>query len=140
MVICRIAGRPIAIDVESVGEVVRAAETVAVGAADQQTLGYLNVRGTHVPAVDGARALGLNARPMQPSDRFVILECPTGRVAILVDEVTSIADVVPIGGPDGSTGDERGARLTAAGNIPAQGNTAVGIIDCDRLGRIAQAS
>ncbi len=94
MLIWRIDERVHAVQLAGVAEVTWAAAVSPPAAAAAHVLGYLDLRGEAVPVVDTRGMLGLAARPIQPSDRFVIMNRAAGRVALVVDSVLGVESVV----------------------------------------------
>lgn len=76
----------VAFALQDVRRVVRAVEVVPVPGAHACLLGMIDLHGEVLPAFDTRVLLGLPARPIQPSDHFVICRGARPR-AFLVDEV-----------------------------------------------------
>ena len=55
--------------------------------------GVLDLRGEIVPVLDGRRRLGAPPRPVQASDRLVVLRARGRKVGIHVDAVADVAEV-----------------------------------------------
>ena len=86
-------------------EVVRAATIVPLPKAPAIIEGVVNVRGATVPVLDLRARFRLPAKPLEPSDHFVIGRIPERTVAIRADRALDLAVI-----PDGQIDDAK--RIT----------------------------
>jgi chemotaxis signal transduction protein len=128
MLICRVAHERVAFDVGDVAVVLSAALTTSLPNSHAGDLGYLALRGSHVPAVQLSVLLGLGTRPMTPSDRFIILGSAEPRMAVLVDAVEGILPVMPL-----EPGLQSTLRLVQPGRISGEAGRIVAMVAADRL-------
>lgn len=89
-----VGGARCALPLDQVVEVLPAARIEPLPGAPTAVSGVLNLRGDVLPVLDGRRCLGLDATPLRPSDRFVVLRVGEQRQALRVDAALDVA-VVP---------------------------------------------
>ncbi len=95
--VVRLGGRPFAVDVIDVREVVRLETTTAVPGAPPLVLGVMNLRGHVLPVVEVRPLLGLPAR--SASDRALVLADGDRRAAVVIEAViglTTLESVRPM--------------------------------------------
>ncbi len=101
LVVFRLDGQRYALRLEVTGTVLRAVKVAVLATAPPIVRGVINMRGEVIPVVDVRRRLGLAAREIELTDRFVIARTPTRTVAIICDSAEGIVersalDVVPV--------------------------------------------
>jgi purine-binding chemotaxis protein CheW len=74
-----------------VREIIAASEPTRIPGASAAVLGLVNVRGTLVPVIDAAAAIGLAAQPAAPT--LVLVERNSRPVALAVEEVLDLVTV-----------------------------------------------
>jgi purine-binding chemotaxis protein CheW len=77
----------LAFPLAGIERVVRAVAVTPVAGAPACLLGLVDVHGDMVPLFDTRRLLGLQPRPLQASDRFLLVRSGASRQAFLADEV-----------------------------------------------------
>ncbi len=103
LLLFRCGGQVLAVEAGAVREILPASPATRIPGAPESVLGLINVRGTLVPVVDTAGAVGLEAASR--SEGSVVLVERRGRtVGLAVDEVIDLAAV-----PDAALDDQ--ARL-----------------------------
>ena len=83
-----------AISLTAVVKVIHAIEIRHLPGAPEIITGIINVKGQIIPVVDIRKRFGLPAREMDLDDRFIIADTGKRQVAILVDSVTGIRDLL----------------------------------------------
>jgi purine-binding chemotaxis protein CheW len=86
-------GDHFALDSAAVREVVRAVAITRLPGAPAVVLGVIDVRGEPVPVFDMHLRFGLPPRPLDPAERFIIVDTGERAAALRVDEVGWLADV-----------------------------------------------
>jgi len=87
------AGQRFAVRAEEVREVIRAAAVTPLPGAPEVVDGVIDLRGEIVPVLDLRGRLGLQRRPVSPSDRFIVTTVAGRTVILRVDEVGSLVGV-----------------------------------------------
>lgn len=91
VVVCMVAGRTLALNVEDVQRVIWAVEITPIPGQPEDLLGAINVEGNVIPVVNFARRLGFPERELEPEDRIVIARQPDGSsIALVVDTVEGV--------------------------------------------------
>lgn len=85
-----LAGRPFAVDVRSLREVMIVDRLLRVPGAPSFVRGVANLRGEVIAVVDVAPSLGFPARTVAQGDKALVLEPASLQVAIAVDEVLGL--------------------------------------------------
>lgn len=96
MLVWRAAGTRYASPLEQVAEVLRAAAIVPA-AGRGPVIGHLDLRGAAVPVVDPRQVLLSDAaakHQVRATDRFVLLDDGSRRLALVVDDVEGLREVV----------------------------------------------
>ena len=83
-----------ALFLNAVVKVIHAIEIRHLPKAPEIITGIINVKGQIIPVVDIRKLLGLAAREIDLDDRLIIADTGKRQVAILVDSVTGISDLV----------------------------------------------
>ncbi len=78
-----------------VREILRAVSVTPLPEAPAVIDGVINVRGAVSPVLDVRRRLGLETKPLDPSDHFILTNAGDRGVVLRVDGATSIAEVEP---------------------------------------------
>ena len=78
-----------------VRELLRAVSVTPLPEAPEVIDGVINVRGTVTPVLDVRKRLGLETKPLEPSDHFILTHAGDRGVVLRVDGATSIAEVEP---------------------------------------------
>jgi len=78
---------------DAIREIVRAVSISALPEAPAIVAGVINVRGTVIPVLDLRARFGANARPVQPSEHFIIVEGQQRAVALRVDRAVEMAQL-----------------------------------------------
>jgi len=84
-----------ALSLTAVVKVIHAIEIRHLPKAPEIIIGIINVKGQIIPVVDIRKRFGLVAREIDLDDRLIIADTGKRQVAILVDSVTGIRDLVP---------------------------------------------
>ena len=92
LLLFRSGGQVLAVDAGDVREIIAAGEATRIPGAARAIRGLVNVRGTLVPVVDMAEAVGL-AGVNGSAGTLVIVERHTKPVALAVDEVLDLVTV-----------------------------------------------
>src|SRR5882672_4515395 len=87
----RCGGQVLAVEAGAVREILGASEPTRIPGAPPAVLGLVNVRGTLVPVVDAARAVGLPGESRRGT--LIIVERHGRPVALAVDEVLDLVSV-----------------------------------------------
>jgi purine-binding chemotaxis protein CheW len=89
----RLAGRTCAVDASAVLEILAAVAVTPLPRQPAYIAGVVDLRGSIVPVLDLRVRFGIPARPMELSDRLIVIRA-SGRVLVLwVDEVEAFAAV-----------------------------------------------
>jgi purine-binding chemotaxis protein CheW len=91
LLLFRCAGQVLAVEAGAVREILAATEPTRIPGASAAVLGLVNVRGTLVPVVDTAAAVGLGAA--SGAGTLVLVERRNRPVALAVDEVLDLVTV-----------------------------------------------
>ena len=83
----------LAVDLEQVDRVVRAATLRPLPGAPQNVLGLLNLYGTPVPVISLRKRLNFEERELDTTDEIVILKRDGTLLGIVVDEVEDVCHV-----------------------------------------------
>lgn len=89
----KIAGRRGSLLLEDVIEVLRAVAITPLVRAPHLIEGIINVRGEIVPVLDMRTRFGLPKRKVALSDRFILVELGSRKIAMRVDEAGTIATI-----------------------------------------------
>ena len=92
LLLFRSGGQVLAVDAGDVREIIAAGESTRIPGAARAIRGLVNVRGTLVPVVDMAEAVGLGG-VNGSAGTLVIVERHTKPVALAVDEVLDLVTV-----------------------------------------------
>jgi purine-binding chemotaxis protein CheW len=84
-----------ALPLPAVVKVIHAIEIRHLPEAPEIITGIINVKGRIIPVADIRKRFGLPAREIDPDDRLIIADTGKRQIAILVDTVTGIRDLVP---------------------------------------------
>ena len=117
LLFCIAEGR-FAMDVAAVGRVLRAVEVTHLSDAPDFVRGLINVAGEIIPVIDMRRRLGLAAREMELSDRFILTEAAGKSLALLVDKVEGVVALAA----QSLSGGEKAAAWTATAAVGVEGN------------------
>lgn len=98
VVLVHVAGRPFALPVASVGEVLRGEPVTAVPRAAPPVAGLANHRWRIVTVLDPRMWLGLPQVPVPEEACIVVLASESPPVGLLVDDADALAPAVPIPG------------------------------------------
>ena len=91
LLLFRCGGQVLAVEAGVVREIIAASEPTRIPGAPSAVLGLVNVRGTLVPVVDAAQAVGLGGTPRRAT--LVIVERHGRPVGLAVDEVLDLVTV-----------------------------------------------
>jgi purine-binding chemotaxis protein CheW len=91
LLLFRCGGQVLAVEAGVVREIIAATEPTRIPGTPAAVLGLVNVRGTLVPVVDAAAAVGLTARNGTPT--LVLVERNNRPVALAVEEVLDLVTV-----------------------------------------------
>jgi purine-binding chemotaxis protein CheW len=86
--------QPYALSLHSVVRVIHAIEIRHLPNAPEIITGIINVRGQIIPVADIRKRFGLSLHEIDIDDRLIIADTGKRQVAILVDSVTGIRDLV----------------------------------------------
>jgi purine-binding chemotaxis protein CheW len=86
----------LAVDLEQVDRVVRAATLKAIPGAPPSVLGLLNLNGIPVPVISLRRKLKLEERELDTTDEIIILKRQKALLGLVVDDVESVTQVKEI--------------------------------------------
>jgi purine-binding chemotaxis protein CheW len=115
----RLAGRPCAIAASAVVEILAAVAATPLPRQPAYIAGVVDLRGTIVPVLDLRVRFGIPARPMELSDRLIVIRA-CGRLLMLwVDDVEAFTpvDVTTWSGAGGLvTGDRSLAGVVSSGD------------------------
>lgn len=92
LVVFTLDGMRLALGIEAVSRVVRAAEISPLPGAPAGVRGVVNVQGEIVPVFDLRKRLGLAARALRASDHFVLARTGAHTVAVMVDTVIGVVE------------------------------------------------
>ncbi len=90
-----------ALPLDSVREVARAVAITPLSGSSGPLLGFINVRGEIVPVADSRAALHLPRREPSLTDRFVLVSCTAGAIAVPVDDAVDVVRLAPLVDGDG---------------------------------------
>lgn len=90
----------LAVDLEQVDRVVRAATLKPIPGAPSNVLGLLNLNGLPVPVISLRKKLNLEERELETTDEIIILKRQQALLGIVVDDVedvtTNIKEIAPL--------------------------------------------
>jgi purine-binding chemotaxis protein CheW len=89
----RIGSSVVAAPAAHAGEVVRQAQVQPLDLGDSFVTGMMQWRGAHVPVLDAARLLALDAQAGQPAPLMLVLVDGAHRAALPVDEVIGVREI-----------------------------------------------
>lgn len=98
--------RKLALDISSVEQVCPAVEITPLPSSPAAIVGLVNVHGSIVVVLNLRKKLGIAQREIELSDQLVIASADERQFALLVDEVTEVAMVLPdqiLGGSNGES-------------------------------------
>jgi purine-binding chemotaxis protein CheW len=95
LVIVELDGRRYGLRADAVAEVVRAVTIAPLPNAPPAVEGIINVRGSIVAVLDIRRRFGLPAKPLDPSQYFVLARAGGRDVALHVDHAVDLVAVDP---------------------------------------------
>ena len=84
-----------ALPLHAVARVIHAIEIRHLPEAPEVISGIINVQGKIIPVADIRKRFGLAEREIEPDDRIIIADTGKRQIAIPVDTVTGIRDLVP---------------------------------------------
>ncbi len=93
LLVFTVAQQRYALGADDVVEILRAVAIARLPSAPPAVEGLVNVRGALVAVLDVRVRFGLPAKPVEPSDRFVLARSRGRVVALRVDEVHELAEV-----------------------------------------------
>ncbi len=99
LLVFTIADTRLAVELEQVDRVVRAATLMPIPSAPPNVLGLLNLNGTPVPVISLRRKLGFEERELDTTDEIIIVKRQNALLGLLVDEVedvTHVKDISPL--------------------------------------------
>lgn len=89
VIVCEIGRQRYALPIDVVQEVVPLARLTALAGAPPELRGLLNLRGAHVPVLDGAVLMG--GAPIEDLEsRILVLRGATGSRGLIVDHVSTV--------------------------------------------------
>jgi purine-binding chemotaxis protein CheW len=97
VLVFEVSGQRYALPSSDVWEVLRAAAVVPLPRAPAVVEGVINLRGRLVPVLDLRTRFRLAAKPVEPTDHFVVAQAGDRAVALRVDRAT---DLAPLGEAD----------------------------------------
>ena len=89
----RLSGRPCAVAASAVLEILAAVAVTPLPRQPAYIAGVVDLRGTIVPVLDLRARFGIPARPMELSDRLIVIRALGRRLMLWVDEVEAFAPV-----------------------------------------------
>jgi purine-binding chemotaxis protein CheW len=89
-------GRPCAIDAAAVIEILAAVAIRPLPGQPAYVAGVIDLRGTIVPVVDLHVRFGSRPRPLELSDRFIVVHAGDRIVTLWVDEVADLIDAAEL--------------------------------------------
>jgi purine-binding chemotaxis protein CheW len=93
VLVFEVASQRYALPTRDVRELVRAVTITPLPDAPPVIEGVVNVRGRVLPVLDIRARFGLPARPLEPSDHFIVASAGTRGVILRVDRATHLARV-----------------------------------------------
>ena len=90
VVICQLGDESYGLDIGSVYEIIRFAESTAVPTAPAFVDGVINLRGRIIPVVDLSSRFGLRRSATTKSTRIIVAGTAGVRVGLVVDAVTEV--------------------------------------------------
>lgn len=96
----------LAVELDQVDRVVRAATLKPIPGAPTSVLGLLNLSGTPVPVVSLRQKLKLTERELDTTDEIIIFKCQQALLGLVVDDVEGVLPVKEI------------SRLAEAAGLP----------------------
>lgn len=125
--------RRYALPLADVLEVTPAAALISPSGAESPLVGYLDLRGEVIPVFGAREMLALPVHDRRLSDRFVIVQTPARRLAIVVDRVEGV-DEIQDSSARPAHGDDRDDGMTLSRRVgAAEGEALVVMIDVERL-------
>jgi len=79
-----------AISLDSVERVLRAQAVTAVPDSPEFICGVIDYHGEVIAVINLRRRFNLQSRPIELNDRFIIAKTPSGKLALIVDEVEGV--------------------------------------------------
>jgi purine-binding chemotaxis protein CheW len=125
-----LGGRPFAVDVREVREVVMLDALTAVPSAPAPLIGVVNLRGSVFGVADARPLLGLSSRPVTPGSPALVLAVGDLQAAMPIDRVVGLdwfETPLPL-----DANDHRPGAAYAAGLVPHAGDYAT-LLDAGRL-------
>jgi purine-binding chemotaxis protein CheW len=93
LVVFRLDEHRYALSLDAVKRIVRAVAVTPLPNASPIVLGTIDVEGELLPVLDIRRRLGLQARPLRPSDQFLIATTARRTVVVVVDAAEDVFHV-----------------------------------------------
>jgi len=94
LLLTRLADTRIGFAASAVREIVRSVAIAPLSSAPAVIEGAINLRGSVIPVVDVRGRLGMPERPNTPDQFLVILETSDRHIAVRVDDVEDVVEVV----------------------------------------------
>lgn len=84
-----------ALPLKTVVRVIHAVEIRELPKAPDIISGIINVKGQIIPVVDMRKRFGMAVREIIPDDNFILADTGKRHVALWIDEVTGVKEIVP---------------------------------------------
>jgi purine-binding chemotaxis protein CheW len=84
-----------ALPLKTVVRVIHAVEIRELPKAPDIISGIINVKGQIIPVVDMRKRFGMAVREIVPDDNFILADTGKRHVALWIDEVTGVKEIVP---------------------------------------------
>lgn len=84
-----------ALPLQNVIRVIHAVEIRELPKAPDFIPGIINVKGEIIPVVDMRKRFGMEVREIIPDDNFILADTGKRHVALWIDEVTGVKEIVP---------------------------------------------
>lgn len=128
LVTFRVDGRVLALALDSVVRVERAAAVTPLPGGPPCLMGALNHHGRLLPVLDLRRRLHLPTRDLDTEDQFLLVRCGLRTVVVPVDRVEGIVEAGPLVAPD----EVVGAPLGVEGLMASEDGLII-VQEADRL-------
>ncbi|MEO7084820.1 MAG: chemotaxis protein CheW [Gemmatimonadaceae bacterium] len=93
LVLFTLAGVQYGVSADAVVEIVRAVAITPLAGAPAVVEGLIDVRGLIVPVFDLRKRLGLQTRPVDPADHFILVRANQRTAALHVERMGELVDV-----------------------------------------------
>ncbi|MGA7740236.1 MAG: chemotaxis protein CheW [Polyangia bacterium] len=113
-------------------EIVRVSEITRIPEAPPHVCGVLNLRGRVVPIVEIRTRLGLDAAPLTPQSRVIMVEAHDRLFGLLVDRVSRIAKI-PVAAIKPAPAEALSANTDYVTGIAQMGAELIIILDVDKV-------